>query len=123
MADRPKLEIVRTEDGVDVWLGGKIVSQHVGHLAKLEAVEETARAIAAALGADIDETDDPAPQPYTYFVVYQSEKGHVGNAWLTNPGPIETADAMRNITDQITARKPELGGVVITNFIYIDGPY
>lgn len=116
-APRPKLEIVEGGVGTaELYIDGRYVADTD------DTALEVAKRLARALGADVDEVADPAPHPYTYFIAYQGEKGHVGNAWWTSPAPIENPDVVRKLTEQIKADKPELGGVVITNFIFIDGP-
>jgi hypothetical protein len=132
---RLKLEIVRTEDAIDVWLGGKIVSQHIGHLAKLEAVEEAARDIAAVLGADVVHTDEPSRQPYTYFISnFGIEAGtreaRPGNCWMKRSTDIESGADTDEIAESI---KADLNGrveplrrvshVIVTGFTCTDGPY
>lgn len=116
-APRPKLEVVTTGGLDEYYVNGKAVADD------MDQPTTIARRVARALGADIDETDDPAPQPYMYFVVYQSEEGRIGNTWWTGPEPIETPGAVRSLTEEIKADKPELGGIVVTNFILMDGPF
>lgn len=121
--ERPRLEIVRFANGnVEFYIDGKCVEG----IAPRDGIENAicaAAAVAGALGADVvGEVDEPMPQRYRYFVVYQGEHGHVGNAFHTTPTPIEGASGIMRLTEEIMKAKPTYGRVVVTNFICTDGP-
>jgi hypothetical protein len=115
-APRPKLEIVEGGTGVaELYLNGKYVADTD------DSTLEVAQRLARALGADVDEVADPAPQPYVYFIAYR-HNGGVGSVWHTRLTPIEDAAGEAESRAHIDALHPEFGGVVITNFICTDGP-
>lgn len=124
MSARPRLEILRSEDGIEIYLDGKEVTSHIGHLAKLEAVEDTARAVAEVLGADIGRVDEPSPQPYTYFIAYfwtkGTSNGH-GCYWITRDREIITGDDGDAVMRVIAAERGYTAAS-LTNFICTDGP-
>jgi hypothetical protein len=120
-APRPKLEIVRTDDGVSFYLNGKCLDETQPTRNACYAAESIAKELARALGADVDEVADPAPQPYVYFIAYR-HNGGVGSVWHTRLTPIEDAAGEAESRAHIDALHPEFGGVVITNFICTDGP-
>lgn len=125
----PKLEIVRDEDTVAVWIGGKSVMDHTGHVNRLDLIERTACAVADALGADVEHTNDPSRQPYRYFLAFVGTNGRFHgtyNAFVEVPDAIEDLDTMRAALDcALTAFAREgtrITNTAVTNFILIDGP-
>jgi|ERR1044071_9448473 hypothetical protein len=132
MADRPKLEIVRTDDGADeIYVNGKFLTDST------DSAATAAQRVARALGADIDITGDPTPQPYRYFITFNSfERVTWRHFWkvVANPGVV-TAGAWFDLdkeidspadTQAIAARIAERFDtptiVIITGFVYVDGP-
>jgi hypothetical protein len=120
MADRPKLEIVRAKDGADeIFVNGKFLADST------DSAVVAAQRVARALGADIDEVDDPTPQPYTYFVAYDwvsSTQNGRGQCWANVPKAIEGNDDLQAVVRDIRANSPHMTSVIVTNFICTDGP-
>lgn len=120
MADRPKLEIVTGDDGIaQFYINGAYVADTD------DTPLTVAQHVARALGADVDETDDPMPQPYVYFIAYNWMSAHdngCGQVWHTRTTPIEDAESLEASRQRIKADNPERGEIVIVNFIYVDGP-
>ena len=118
---RPKVQIVRGEDGVSFYLNGKCLDETAPEQNACYAAESIAKELARALGADVEDADEPDAQAYRYFVAYQHPTGP-GSSWVTRPTPIEDADSEREVRDEI-AKATGCAWVVITNFILTDGPY
>lgn len=133
MVDRPKLEIVRTDDGVSFYLNGKCLDETTPDRNPCYAAESIAKELARALGADVDEVADPAPQPYTYFVAYTvfrtgwraafSGSGQIhASHWFTLDGGIDGPEDTQKIAAVIAEGFPYPVIVTITGFEFIDGP-
>lgn len=130
---KPKLEIVRPDDEhVEVWIGGKEVARanYDEHGSSgMGAVEDTARAVAKVLGAEVEETDDPSRQPYRYFLAFVGTAGgwfgHY-NAFVEVPDAIEDVDTMRAALAMALAafagEGTRITNPALTNFILVDGP-
>ena len=125
---KPKLEIVRTEDDVDIYIDGRRVTSHTGHLAKLEAVTDVARELGHALGADVIDADEPSPQPYRYYVVFEYDDRDKfgtranGATWVDLDTEIGGPDGITTV-QQMIFEEFQYERILITNFICADGPY
>lgn len=118
-APRPKLEIITGGSDREIYVDGRYIADET------DPVIMAAQRIARALGADVDETDDPSPQPYTYFIAYRWMSGFdhgPGQVWHTRATPIEGIDSLEESRLKIKRDNPKLGEIVITNFICTDGP-
>ncbi len=121
MTARPKVQIVTSDVlDVEVYLNGKMITSN------MVGFQEAARELARALGADVEDAGEPDPQPYTYFIAYHAVPGpgvtNIGNMWWTGFRAIEGKADLDVVKAEIERQRPELGNVVITNFIFTDGP-
>lgn len=106
-----RLEIVRPDDEhIEVWIGGREVASanHDEHgWSGMRDIEETARAVAKVLGAAVEETGDPTPKPWTYFIGFAAhrsdshEVSSFGNHWIDRPHAVESADDVTDIEREI----------------------
>ena len=126
---RPQLEVVWPDDeAVEIYIDGKEVASGSYDLhgsIGMAAIEETARHVARALGADIIPADEPSPQKYRYFIAYiftAKDCNGPGQVWHDRDTPIEDAASLQDSMDKIRQDRPDFTGIVITNFILIDGP-
>lgn len=126
---RPKVQVIRPGDEtIEVYIDGKQIA-YVNHdehgWSGMTAMYEAVKATATLLGADFEDTDEPDAQPYTYFIAYTSKVGNtqnIGTAWWTGTRAIESKADLDGIVAEIQAARPDLGTVVVTNFICTDGP-
>lgn len=122
--NRPKFEVVRNDDLIEVYVNGKCVDGGI-----TESAAETARAVARALGADVVDTDEPSRQPYRYFLAFVGTSGvfqGTYNAFVEVPDPIEDRDTMYAALGRAVAAFAREGtritNTAVTNFILVDGP-
>lgn len=129
--ERPKLEIIRAEDGVEIYLGGKEVMSYVGHVNRLDLIEETARVVAEALGANVGKVEEPTPQPHRYYVVFAVAVKHPTGLtfdyipavrWVDLPKAIEGPEDFDALCAEVAGKVYPVENVRVINFIYIDGP-
>lgn len=147
---KKKLQVLRPdEDSVELWVDGRCVYSRTGHQNSLDAVEETARAVVKALGADVENTINPDRQPYRYFVAYHLvtvhsadpvvqtafplymlggiEQAGYGSTFYITPDPVEDDEALQRCVDMIAAAHAERRGVkvkalAVITLNLIDGP-
>jgi hypothetical protein len=132
---RPKLEIIRPDDeSVEIYVDGKEIAS-ANHDADgwngMGRLVDAAQAIARALGADIVVADDPAPQPYRYYVTFMIAMKRNGGfdympavRWLDLPRAIEGPEDTDRLCAEFAAahRDYPAENIRITSFIYIEGP-
>lgn len=119
MTARPKLQITCTGNLVEFYVDGRLIADD------MDSVETIAKAVARALGADVEDADEPDAQPYTYFIAYIATMPGVtshGNVWWTCGQAIEGKADLDAVKVEIQRAHPDLGEIVITNFICTDGP-
>lgn len=144
MSGRPKLEIVKPAvhdpeaNDVEIYIDGKFIAggSRAHHpAASLAAIEAVARHVARALGADIDVTDDPMPQPYRYFVTFAVLRtgwraaltgwsaGQIhASYWFDLDKDVDGPADTQALADTIAERFPYPVIVTVTGVTYVDGP-
>lgn len=140
MADRPKLEIVNygSTDQVFLFVDGKEVTcawneANADGRSRVQAVADTARAVARALGADVVDADEPTRQLHTYFIGFASlrtgwraaltDVGQIhGGRWFKIDHEIDGPRDTQAIADEIAKGFPYPVVITITGITYIDGP-
>lgn len=121
MADRPKVQIVRTDDGVSFYLNGRCLDETTPDRNPCYAAESIAKELARALGADVEAADEPDARPYVYRLAWHAG-GRYGSCWHTRSTPIEDevgeADARASVARSAGITAP----IVFLSIEYIDGP-
>ena len=59
---------------------------------------------------------------YRYYVAYAFRNGGFGGAELSVPGPVDSYDKVKGLTEVLGRQYPGLGTVVVLNFILLAGP-
>jgi hypothetical protein len=122
---RPKVQIIRPDDEtIEVYVGGREVAHGNYDMFGsngMGAIEDTARAVARALGADVEDAAEPDPQPYVYRLAWHAG-GRYGSCWQTRPTPIEDADSEDEARRSVARATGVTAPIIFLSIEYIDGP-